>query len=143
MNAKQPIVVEETYNVRADEVWNALTEQPKMIQWYFDNIPEFEAVVGFKTQFNVESNGRDFLHLWEVTDAIPNKIIGYRWEYANYAGKGHVNFELSEKRNRTNLKLTASGIDSFPQHIAEFKRESCEDGWKYFIKLRLKEYLEP
>lgn len=142
MKTKQPIVVEETFIAKVEDVWKAITVQPLMIQWYFENIPAFSANVGFKTQFNVESNGRDFFHMWEVTNVIPNHKVEYRWRYANYPGEGHVAFELSEADNKTVLKLTATGMDSFPQNIPEFKRESCQAGWHYFIKQRLKAFFE-
>lgn len=142
MNTPIPIIVEATLSAKVEKVWNALTKQHLMIQWYFDNIPAFEATVGFKTQFNVKSNGKDFIHLWEVTEVVPNKKISYSWQYANYTGKGHVAFELTEVGRKTLLKLSNTGLDSFPQDIPEFKRESCIGGWNYFIKQRLKEYLE-
>ena len=142
MKVHPPIIVEATFNVKVEEVWNALTKQPLMIQWYFENIPAFEAVVGFKTQFNVESNGKDFFHLWEVTEVIPNKKISYSWQYANIPGEGHVVFDLTQMGSKTKLKLTNTGLESFPQELPEFKRESGIKGWNYFIKQRLKAYLE-
>jgi hypothetical protein len=33
-------------------------------------------------------------------------------------------------------------LQSFPGHIPEFKRESCLAGWQYFIRERLKKFLE-
>lgn len=32
-------------------------------------------------------------------------------------------------------------LESFPQNTPEFKRESCVGRWGYFIKHRLKNYL--
>ena len=142
MTAQRPIIITEIFDASAELVWRALTEQSLMIQWYFENIPEFKAEVGFKTQFNVESNGRDFFHLWEVTEVVPNKKISYSWQYADYTGLGQVTFELTEVGRKTVLKLTNTGLESFPQDIPEFKRESCIGGWNFFIKQRLKKYLE-
>ncbi|MBT8185036.1 MAG: SRPBCC domain-containing protein [Eudoraea sp.] len=142
MKTELPIIVEATFDAKAEEVWKALTVHDLMIQWYFENIPAFEAREGFKTQFNVESNDRDFFHIWEVTLVVPGKKIGYSWRYANIPGEGHVEFELTELEGKTILKLTNTGLESFPQHIPEFKRESCIGGWNYFIRQRLKEFLE-
>jgi len=38
--------------------------------------------------------------------------------------------------------LSTEISESFPLDIPEFKRESCVEGWTYFIKKRLKEYLD-
>ena len=139
---RKPIVVEQTFNVSAPLLWNAITDQGEMIRWYFDNIPAFESRVGFKTQFNVVSNGRDFLHVWEVTEVIPGKKFTCSWNYRDYPGEGEVAFEISEDGDQTRLTVTMVGIETFPRDIPEFKRERCREGWNYFIKNRLKEYLQ-
>ena len=64
----EPIVVEQTFNASIETVWNAITDIDQMRQWYFENIPSFEPKVGFETQFNVQCQGRDFLHMWKVTE---------------------------------------------------------------------------
>lgn len=66
-----PIIVEQIYASPVVAVWKAITDIDQMRQWYFDNIPAFKPEVGFETQFNVQSQDRDFLHLWRVTEVIP------------------------------------------------------------------------
>lgn len=61
-----------------------------MRQWYFENIPSFKAEIGFKTQFNVISEGRSFLHMWEITEVVPLKKIASSWKFKEYAGEGLV-----------------------------------------------------
>lgn len=112
-----------------------------MKQWFFENIPSFKAEVGFKTAFNVQAPSRDFLHQWEIIEVIPYKKIVYSWKYENISGEGIVTFELIEENNQTKLILTNEGLENFPQQYPEFARESCIEGWNYFIKQRLKEYL--
>ncbi len=138
----KPIIVEQSFSATKEAVWKAITDHDLMVQWYFENIPAFEAVIGFKTQFNVESNGKDFFHLWEVTEVVPTEKIAYTWQYANYPGDSVVEFEIIDEEHQTTIRLSASGIESFPQDIPEFKRESCLEGWNYFIKQRLKEFLD-
>lgn len=48
-----PIITQQNFNQPIVKVWNALTKCELMLLWFFDNIPSFEAKVGFKTQFNV------------------------------------------------------------------------------------------
>lgn len=137
-----PIIVKQNFHSPLEIVWKSITELEKMHQWYFEKIPSFKPEVGFKTQFNIKSGERNFLHKWEVLEVIPHKLIKYNWKYENYPGDSNVTFELLAENNKTKLKLTVEVLEDFPQNIPEFKRESCIGGWEYFIKDRLKKYLE-
>ena len=137
----KPIIVEQTFSVPVEVVWKSITEHDQMIKWFFENIPSFKAEVGFKTQFIVENEGRVFPHLWEITEVIPNNKITYSWKYEDYPGLAYVTFELFEQNDLTLLKLTNTVVESFPDNIPEFRRESCIGGWEFFIKSRLTEYL--
>ena len=138
----EPIIVEQTFNASIDTVWNAITEIDQMHRWFFENIPSFKPEVGFETQFNVKSQNRDFLHMWKVTEVVPIKKITYNWRFKDYPGDSFVTFELSRQDDFTMLKLTVDVQESFPDDIPEFTRESCIAGWEFFIKERLKDYLE-
>jgi len=137
----QDVVVKQNFEVSAEILWKAITEHHQMIQWFFENIPEFEAHVGFKTQFLIENEGCKFTHLWKIVEVIPNQKIVYDWSYAEYPGNGLVFFELTESKNGSLLTLTNKWLVEFPQDIPGFSRESCIGGWVFFINGRLKEYL--
>ena len=137
-----PVVVQQTYSATINEVWKALTEVERMRQWYFENIPDFRAEVGFQTQFVVKSEDRDFPHRWRVTAVEPNRKIAYDWQYDGFPGDGFVVFELSEQGSSTALELTMTDRETFPDDIPEFRRENCIAGWDYFLKDRLKKFLE-
>ena len=139
---EKPIIVEQTFKTPIETVWKSITDIDSMHQWYFKNIPSFEPVVGFETRFSVTSQGREFLHIWKVIEVEFLKKITYNWKYDGYPGDSFVTFELSKIDNLTNLKLTVNVLESFPDDIPEFKRESCINGWNFFIKKSLKEYIE-
>ena len=139
---EKPVVVEETFDAEIDRVWKALTEVDLMRQWYFENIPAFKPEVGSETEFNVKSQGRDFLHKWKVTEVVPGEKIAYDWKFEGYPGDSTVVFELSGTDGATKLRLTCIVKESFPDDIPEFKRESCVAGWQYFISQSLKEFLK-
>ena len=142
MDQKEPIIVEQHFEKTMNVVWKAITEPDQMTKWFFENIPDFKPEVGFKTQFNVQSGERNFFHLWEIIDVDQGKKIVYDWRYQEYTGIGKVTFELVEKDGQTILKLINEGLESFPKDIPEFTKESCVGGWTYFIKERLKTYLD-
>jgi uncharacterized protein YndB with AHSA1/START domain len=141
-NIDEPIVIEQTFEVSINQLWNAITELKQMRQWFFENIEAFEPKEGFETRFIVENESRIFPHLWKITKVEPFKEITYNWKYEGYAGNSFVTFELSEQENCSQLTLTHQIIESFPQNIPEFQRESCIEGWNWFIKQSLKDYLK-
>lgn len=138
----ETIIVEQTFNASIKTVWEAITEVAQMRKWFFENIKSFKPEVGFKTQFNVQSEGRNFKHLWTLTEVEPLKKIVYNWKYEEYPGNSFVHFELFEQNKKTKLRVTSIVTESFPKDIPEFKSESCKKGWNYFIKNNLKKFIE-
>ena len=139
---EEPIVVEQIFDTSKENVWEAITILDKMKQWFFNNIEAFEPVVGFETRFTIQVEDRIFPHLWKLTEVVATKKITYDWRYEGYPGISIVEFELSEKDNQTKLKLTYTVLESFPDNIPEFTRKSGIEGWNYFIKKSLKQYLD-
>jgi uncharacterized protein YndB with AHSA1/START domain len=137
-----PIVLEHVFNAPPSKVWKALTDRIEMKKWYFD-LAEFKAKKGFKFQFaGGPSPERQYLHLCEITDAIPEQKLTYSWRYDGYSGNSFVTFELFEQENRTLLKLTHEGIETFPEENADFAITNFEIGWNEIIHTFLKQYLE-
>jgi uncharacterized protein YndB with AHSA1/START domain len=99
-----PIVVEETYPVDRPTVWSAITDPARMTQWYFEAIPTFRPELGFETRFTVHSQGKDWVHLWRVTEVVPGSRIAYTFNYEGYEGNASV---LSDVAGGTRLRLTS------------------------------------
>ena len=140
--SSEPIVVEETLNASQDIVWEAITDPETMRQWFFETIKEFKPEVGFETCFNVECDGTQYPHRWNVTEVIPGEKLVYRWRYDGYDGDSTVTWELSHESFGTKLKLTHVCHESFPQDNPLFSEDACIDAWGYFITQTLPEYLE-
>jgi uncharacterized protein YndB with AHSA1/START domain len=141
MSNLEPIVVEESFSAPVERVWRAITDKDQMRQWFFEPIAAFAPVTGFATQFNLRHEGRDYVHLWQVTEVIPPHKLVYDWKYEGYPGASFVTWELTQTSDGTRLKLTHTGVESFPQDNPAFTRESCEGGWKHFLCVRLKDFL--
>jgi 8-oxo-dGTP pyrophosphatase MutT (NUDIX family) len=112
-----------------------------MRQWHFTQIAEFRPVVGFETKFCVTCGGREFLHVWKVTEVVPPTRIAYDWRYAGYQGDAHVVFELSASGAATEIRLTHQTREDFPHDLPEFSRANCQSGWTYFIRERLRQFI--
>ena len=137
----EPLVIERTYEAPAASVWKALTDSKQMQQWYFQ-IPEFKPVVGFEFQFEASNENKTYLHLCKVTEVVAGKKLKYSWKYDGFQGNSFVTFELFDEGNKTRLKLTHEGLESFPQDKPDFARESFTEGWTYFIGKALKNFVE-
>lgn len=137
-----PIVVKQEFNTTVEKLWEAITNPELMRQWYFNNIPDFKAKVGFSTKFIVKTNTRVFPHIWKVTEVVPLKKLSYNWNFEGYKGSSISTFEIHSINNKPVLTLTAIVLDKFPEDIPEFKRESGLAGWNYLIKESLVAFLK-
>lgn len=135
-----PVIVERTLHAPVSKVWTALTNKDEMKQWYFD-LADFKAEVGFTFSFYGGTEEHQYLHLCTVTEAEYERKLTYSWRYDGYEGNSFVTFELTPQGNDTHLKLTHTGLDTFPA-LKDFARENFEAGWNHIIGISLPEYVE-
>lgn len=139
---KTPIVVERIFNATAETVWKAITEIDQMKQWYMPALNSFEPIVGFETQFTVHHEGKDFPHIWKVTEVVPGKKITYDWRFAGNPGISFVTFELFPEGQKTKLKLTHTGLETFdPKNNPDLARKNFQQGWTQ-LGTELQQYLD-
>ena len=139
-NLAEKVVIERTFAAPIARVWKALTDVDEMRQWYFD-LKEFRPEVGFEFQFVVEHQGMTYHHLCTITEAIPQKKLAYTWRYKGHEGDSLVTFKLSPAGDKTRLKLTHEGLETFPK-TAAFARKNFVEGWTTLIGSSLKEFIE-
>ena len=141
--ARQPFVIERTFDAPVDLVWKAITEPEQMRQWYFDSLESFKPEVGFETRVVIKHDDQEFPHLWKVMEAVPEKKLAYTWKYEGDPGESLVTFELFPEGNGTRLKLTHSGLQSFqPENNPKYARGNFANGWTSLIGTYLKEFVE-
>ncbi|MEX0288510.1 MAG: SRPBCC domain-containing protein [Flavobacteriaceae bacterium] len=136
------LIIKETYDAPVSTVWKALTDKDEMKKWYFE-LPEFKAEVGFKFTFPGQArDGKEYIHLCEVTEVIPLKKLQYSWCYKGYEGRSLVTFELEALQDQTILTLTHSGIDNFPKEAKDLHRGNFEKGWTELLTQIFPKYLK-
>ena len=136
-----PVVKEILLDAPASRVWKALTDKDDMKKWYFD-LSAFRAEPGFEFRFYGEgTKGDKYLHLCKVVDVIPEKKLSYSWQYEGFEGYSVVTFELTPEGNKTKLRLTHEGLDSFPA-VPDFAKENFNAGWQELIIVILKKHVE-
>jgi uncharacterized protein YndB with AHSA1/START domain len=137
-----PVVVERTFNVPADLVWNAITDYDQMKQWYMKDLQSFKPVVGFETEFTISHNSKKFPHIWKVTEVVPGRKITYDWRFRGNPGISFVTFELFPEGAKTKLRLTHSGLETFdPKNNPDLARKNYLEGWTQ-LGAELEKFLE-
>ena len=138
--ANEPFIIERTFNAPVEKVWKAITDKNEMKQWYFD-LADFKPEPGFEFRFLAGAENKKFLHLCKVTEVISGKKLTYSWRYDGYEGNSYVTFELFPEGEKTRLKLTHAGLETFPAN-PDFAKENFVAGWNHIIGKSLPEYLE-
>jgi uncharacterized protein YndB with AHSA1/START domain len=136
----EPFVIERTFNAPVALVWKAITDKTDMARWYFE-LKEFRPEAGFEFEFTVECEGVKYCHRCKITDVIPQKRLAYTWRYEGHPGDSLVTFELLAEGAKTRLRLTHTGLETFPP-LPCFVRKNFAAGWTELIGSSLKEFVE-
>jgi uncharacterized protein YndB with AHSA1/START domain len=138
---KEPFIKEIVLNAPVSKVWKAITDKDDMKHWYFE-LPEFKPVVGFEFSFEGGEKDKCYLHLCRVTEVEDGKKIAYTWKYDGYSGESLVTWELFEEGDKTRLKLTHAGLETFPADNPDLARHNFVRGWNDIIGRSLKNFVE-
>jgi len=139
---KDVIVIEKVFEVPVKRLWKALTDKHELQYWFF-NLQGFKAEPGNKFQF---MGGHDpniqYRHLCEVLEVVPLKKLSFSWKYEGYPGESRVCFELWDQGGFTRLRLTHSGIGSFPMENPDFALHNFDEGWNQILGESLSNYFK-
>lgn len=140
---KAQVIIERTYNAPVERVWQAITDIRQMKQWYMPMLSSFRPQVGFETDFTVAKNGKDWTHLWKITEMVPNKKISYEWRFEGFPGNSLVTFELTPNGDKTHLVLSHIGLETFEgDKNPGLEPHNFKEGWTQLIGTLLKEFVE-
>ena len=142
MNNEQ-VIVERSFNAPVLKIWEAITNRDEMAKWYF-NLKEFKPEIGFEFSFSGgPSPEKQYLHICVITEVAYCKKLTYSWRFDGYEGISYVTFELfAEGEKQTKVKLTHSGLETFPASNPDLASHNFVAGWTDIIGRSLKEYLE-
>ncbi|EQA43364.1 hypothetical protein LEP1GSC050_1706 [Leptospira broomii serovar Hurstbridge str. 5399] len=138
---KESVIKEITVKASTPRVWKAITNKDEMKKWYFD-LPTFKPEVGFEFQFAAGLDEKKYVHLCKITEVVEGLKIAYSWRYEGYAGESYVTFELFPEGDSTRIRLTHSGLETFPSQNPDLKRDNFVAGWTQIIEKQLKEFLD-
>jgi len=136
----EPLIIERTFDAPVALVWRAITTPEDMSRWYFD-MQNFKPEVGCEFRFVVEHEGNVHDHRCKITRVVPQEKIAYTWRFEGREGNSHVTFELFAEGDKTKLKLTHAGLETFAK-TPSLARKNFERGWTQLIGTELKDFLE-
>ena len=136
----EPFIIERTYDAPLELVWRAISTREDIERWFFD-FKGFKPQPGVAFEFDVEHDGHTFRHRCIVKEVVPQKKIAYSWRYDGYEGDSLVTFELFADGKKTKVKVTHTGLETFPQ-LPQFARKNFERGWTQLIGASLKDVVE-
>jgi uncharacterized protein YndB with AHSA1/START domain len=140
--AKTPVVIERTFDAPVEIVWKAMTDVEQMKQWSF-GIDEFRPELGFEFRFDAGKDGVKYVHRCKIMEVISGKKLAYGWRYEGYEGDSLVTIELFAEGDKTRIKLTHDGLETFlPERHPDFARGNFAKGWTQIIGLSLKAFVE-
>jgi uncharacterized protein YndB with AHSA1/START domain len=129
---------QQVYDAPIQRVWRALTNEEEMHAWYFAQLQQFRPLVGF--EFVFANDGSPYQKEWRVTRVEEGRLLAHSWVYKGYPGSSEVIFKLFDEGGKTRLKLTHTGLASFPQD-PHFARNRFEDGCRQILGSNLKDHL--
>lgn len=136
------VIVEKLFNAPVRKIWEAITDKQEMKQWYFD-VDNFKPEENFEFSFTGQGRkGEQYVHLCKVIEVIANKKLQYSWQYKGLPGYSVVTFELFDEGDKTRLKLTHTGLESFAENGADFAKDSFVGGWNEIVNVSLEKYLQ-
>lgn len=136
----EPVVIERNLNAPVSLVWKALTDIEVLQKW-LSFFPAIKPEVGFETRFALGPEGREYIHICQVTEVEHERKLTYSWRYEGYPGDAYVTFALEPQGETTQLTLTYRITELFPLDNPDFSPDSARMGWTYHADA-LKEVVE-
>lgn len=143
MQPTNNIVLEKTYNAPISLVWQAITEEQHMRNWYFDFKGQFQLEIGHTFDWYAgDLKDKQWLHRGEMLEIVPNKKLVHTWAYPGYAGKAIAYWELSEvDAATTKLNFRFEFAEPFDVNEPALVRDNFVNGWNELILNSLEQYL--
>jgi len=97
---KGQIILEHTYSVPAEQVWEAITGPDYMNDPDYINHPDQTNHPDLMNQLHLPND------IWKVTEIVPGKRISYEWRYQGFPGNSRITFELVPDADGTRITIT-------------------------------------
>ncbi|MBV1877143.1 MAG: SRPBCC domain-containing protein [Pseudomonadales bacterium] len=120
------------YDANIEDVWQAITDEKKLTEWFMP--ARFKAEPGYQFEFQDQPQGKWDGRLWgEVNEVIEPHRLCYSWIGNQMNNKTLVEWTLKKTHQGTKVTLEHSGFKGFNDSLIGFFHRF---GWrKYFSGL--------
>ncbi len=108
---------------------------------YFD-LEAFKPEAGFEFQFCGGTPEKQYPHACKVLEVTDRRKLNYSRRHDGYEGISFVIFELFTEGDKTRVRLTHEGLETFPSSNPDLARKNFEQGWSELMGSSLKKFLE-
>ena len=126
---------ERLYQHPIAKVWEAITEQKRISQWFIQ--ADFKAQVGYQYKLTHEST----VVSGEVTTVNPVFHLMYTWKVNEDPTTTLVSWRLEEKGDKTLLTLEHTGLENYDAQTAPTMFGHFSEGWEKCVE-DLDQYLK-
>lgn len=114
------IVIRVEIDAPRDRVWQALTEEERIAEWWGDYVSLDARPGGRLTErWTDDADGREVFTSGEVVRLIAPRKLELTWADDDWDEPTRVLFRLDEAANATHLTLEHSGWEAFPSSTRE------------------------
>jgi uncharacterized protein YndB with AHSA1/START domain len=137
------IQIERNFEASAELLWEALTNNERLKEWYMDFEGKFKAEVGHVFEFESgPPEGKQWLHRAKVLEVIENKKLVHTWSYPGYSGEARLTWELvAQGTEKTLLKMNFDFTEPFDPSEDALHRSNFVAGWNELINTNLANYI--
>ncbi|MBN9283701.1 MULTISPECIES: SRPBCC domain-containing protein [unclassified Flavobacterium] len=137
------VTVSQTFQCTVEELWNALTQEEQLKEWYFP-VQDFLPEVGHTFTFYESEKSKKYLHRCRFFNIIPYKLLEHTWEHPGHSkGISRLKWELLPLNDsKTLLTLTHTDLQNFADAGPDFSVENYRMGWEAILNTSLKKHLD-
>lgn len=139
-----PIVMQREFDVPVARLWEALTKNEQLKDWYFDFRGNFKAEVGHVFEWSAgPSPEEQWLHRGKILEVILNEKLVHSWEYPGYKGLGTLIWKLTRvSDSKSILTLRFEFTEGFDTTVDALRRKNFLAGWTEIVNGSLVEFLK-
>ncbi|MDP9475299.1 MAG: SRPBCC domain-containing protein [Actinomycetota bacterium] len=124
------IVIRVEIGAPRDRVWQALTDEERIAQWWGDHVSFDARPGGCVTERWTDAGGREVVTSGEVVRLIAPRTLELTWADDDWDEPTRVLFRLDEAADdATRLTLEHSGWEAFPPSTREELVRTHASGW--------------
>lgn len=137
-----PIKLEKELHVSSARLWEVLTNNDILKNWYFDFKGNFKTEVGHVFEWYAGSPEKQWLHRAEILEVIEGKKLVHSWMFPGYSGEAKLTWEIVSLIPETSLlKLEFDFVEPFDFNKEALRRKNFVQGWKQFMFIALPAFL--